>query len=408
MSNQLTMYNNSMNGNIHGNHAQNAIQSQIETPEIGLALDDLNSQNPPANKRPRVQQTLEENERHLMYSKVLTTSVNNIKQSHFSYGGSELQYNENNHGRNNFSGQRDAGSRDGLFDGAIFRNEVIQKKNKGSVLDCVEKVPPLKSRVEVKTGAAAVKNREVYNGHVHDHGPGHDGSRRRVLIVPHNKLDEGVSEVKFWYPWLKSQIHKKANIECQVCDMPDPHLGREVFWIPHLSEDLHVDRHCVLIGHGLGASCALRWAEDNEVAAVVLIDGGYQHHEDAHLKAAYYFDRDWDWDQIRANCPHILAYTSHYPPSQLTPSNQPGGGGVDEHLNSGGETNDDLRDPKCEIQNLDDLLNEQQIAPFEDQQWLCDQLGVNLQYLQGSSFKISLEETLDEVLNFIERSNVEN
>ena len=74
-----------------------------------------------------------------------------------------------------------------------------------------------------------------------------------------------------------------------------------------------------------------------------------------------YFDRDWDWDQIRANCPHILAYTSHYPPSQLTPSNQPGGGGVDEHLNSGGETNDDLRDPKCEIQNLDDLLNEQQV-----------------------------------------------
>ena len=161
MSNQLTMYNNSMNGNIHGNHAQNAIQSQIETPEIGLALDDLNSQNPPANKRPRVQQTLEENERHLMYSKVLTTSVNNIKQSHFSYGGSELQYNENNHGRNNFGGQRDAGLRDGLFDGAIGRNEVVQKTNKGSVLDCGEKVPPLKSRGEVKTGAATIKNREV-------------------------------------------------------------------------------------------------------------------------------------------------------------------------------------------------------------------------------------------------------
>ena len=33
-------------------------------------------------------------------------------------------------------------------------------------------------------------------------------NRKRVLIIPHNKLDEGVSEVKYWYPWIKSQLKK--------------------------------------------------------------------------------------------------------------------------------------------------------------------------------------------------------
>ncbi len=39
------------------------------------------------------------------------------------------------------------------------------------------------------------------------------GGKRRVLIVPHNKLDEGVSDVKYWYPWLKSQL---VNV-CPSC-----------------------------------------------------------------------------------------------------------------------------------------------------------------------------------------------
>ena len=35
-------------------------------------------------------------------------------------------------------------------------------------------------------------------------------------------------------------------------------LGREVFWVPHMVEELHIDTNSVLIGHGIGASAVLR------------------------------------------------------------------------------------------------------------------------------------------------------
>ena len=56
--------------------------------------------------------------------------------------------------------------------------------------------------------------------------------------------------------------------------MPDPVTARRSIWLPSMKDELGVDEQTVIIGHSSGACAAIRFAETNPVAGIVLV-GAY-------------------------------------------------------------------------------------------------------------------------------------
>ena len=57
-------------------------------------------------------------------------------------------------------------------------------------------------------------------------------------------------------------------------NMPDPITARRSIWLPFLKDDLEVDQDTIIIGHSSGACAAVRFAETNKVAGIILV-GAY-------------------------------------------------------------------------------------------------------------------------------------
>ena len=56
--------------------------------------------------------------------------------------------------------------------------------------------------------------------------------------------------------------------------MPDPITARRSIWLPFMKDELGVDDQTIIIGHSSGACAAVRFAETNQVAGIVLV-GAY-------------------------------------------------------------------------------------------------------------------------------------
>ena len=56
--------------------------------------------------------------------------------------------------------------------------------------------------------------------------------------------------------------------------MPDPITARRSIWLPFMKDELGVDEQTIIIGHSSGACAAVRFAETNKVAGIVLV-GAY-------------------------------------------------------------------------------------------------------------------------------------
>ena len=56
--------------------------------------------------------------------------------------------------------------------------------------------------------------------------------------------------------------------------MPDPVTARRSIWLPFMKDELGVDEQTVIIGHSSGACAAVRFAETNKVAGIILV-GAY-------------------------------------------------------------------------------------------------------------------------------------
>ena len=57
-------------------------------------------------------------------------------------------------------------------------------------------------------------------------------------------------------------------------NMPDPITARRSIWLPFMKEELGVDHETIIIGHSSGACAAVRFAETNQVAGIILV-GAY-------------------------------------------------------------------------------------------------------------------------------------
>ena len=83
--------------------------------------------------------------------------------------------------------------------------------------------------------------------------------------------------------------------------MPDPKLAKKKYWLPFLEDVVKVQPNDVLIGFSSGGACALRYAEQNALAGLVLISPHYTDLGDDVEKVSGYFDDNWKWDNIKNN-----------------------------------------------------------------------------------------------------------
>ncbi|XP_036274753.1 serine hydrolase RBBP9 isoform X1 [Pipistrellus kuhlii] len=86
--------------------------------------------------------------------------------------------------------------------------------------------------------------------------------------------------------------------------------ARESIWLPFMETELHCDERTIIIGHSSGAIAAMRYAETHRVFAIVLVSAYTSDLGDENERASGYFNRPWQWEKIKANCPLIVQFGS--------------------------------------------------------------------------------------------------
>ncbi len=102
---------------------------------------------------------------------------------------------------------------------------------------------------------------------------------KKVIIVPGNGCTD--TEDANWYSWMRDSLRKfvnEKNLEIEIvlpkC-MPDPHVAKEKIWVPYLQNQLKADESTVVVGHSSGAEAAMRLAEKQKLAGIVLVSACY-------------------------------------------------------------------------------------------------------------------------------------
>jgi len=112
-----------------------------------------------------------------------------------------------------------------------------------------------------------------------------------------------------WFPYLKTEL-EKLNLHVIARQFPDAVMARAAYWLPFLKDELHADKHTIIIGHSSGALAAMRFAEHNKLLGSILI--GAMHTdlgiESEHLSG--YYDAPWNWQAIKNNQQWIVQFAS--------------------------------------------------------------------------------------------------
>ncbi|XP_028611338.1 putative hydrolase RBBP9 [Grammomys surdaster] len=133
-------------------------------------------------------------------------------------------------------------------------------------------------------------------------------SPNKAVIVPGN--GGGDVATHGWYGWVRKGLEQIPGFQCLAKNMPDPITARESIWLPFMKTELHCDEKTVIIGHSSGAIAAMRYAETHQVYALVLVSAYTSDLGDENERASGYFSRPWQWEKIKANCPHIVQFGS--------------------------------------------------------------------------------------------------
>ena len=127
----------------------------------------------------------------------------------------------------------------------------------------------------------------------------------KVIIIPGN----GDSEPKEnWYPYIQKGL-EKIGISVINKKFPDPVLAREKYWLPFIKE-LGADENTILIGHSSGAVAAMRFTEQDKILGSILVGVYYTDLELEDEKKSGYFDKPWDWENIKNNQQWITLFAS--------------------------------------------------------------------------------------------------
>lgn len=132
----------------------------------------------------------------------------------------------------------------------------------------------------------------------------------RIVLIP----GMGCSPVTHsnWYSWFENKVSKLEGVEeCIIRDFPDPNKCREKIWVPYLINEIGLDENTVVVGHSTGASCAMRLLESHSVPkmkGVILVAAAYTDLGDEQERQSGYFDRPWDWEQMKDGANKIVCF----------------------------------------------------------------------------------------------------
>lgn len=112
-----------------------------------------------------------------------------------------------------------------------------------------------------------------------------------------------------WYQSVAASLTDIFNVETP--DLPNPELGKIGDWLPAF-ESLHPDEETVLVGHSLSGALVLRYLEQvsHPVHASYLVAATLNDLARNDLHETGFFERDFDWEQIRRNCAHFVVLAS--------------------------------------------------------------------------------------------------
>ena len=129
---------------------------------------------------------------------------------------------------------------------------------------------------------------------------------KKATLIPGNG---GGSTHEDWFPYVAEALARRG---CEVVSpgiWPDPILARAEHWLPYL-EELGTDEETLLVGFSSGAIAAMRHAEKHRILGSVLVAGYHTTlgiHEE---EISGYFDRPWQWEDIRRNQRWIVQLNS--------------------------------------------------------------------------------------------------
>lgn len=132
----------------------------------------------------------------------------------------------------------------------------------------------------------------------------------KVIFVPGNS---GCTTKDNWFPSIQKELEAEG-LKVIAAEFPDSDLARESFWLPFLLNEIKVDENSILVGHSSGAIAAMRLAEKQKILGSVLV-GTY--HTDLGIekeKQSGYFDRSWDWTNMKQNQNWTIIFASQDDP----------------------------------------------------------------------------------------------
>jgi uncharacterized protein len=103
-----------------------------------------------------------------------------------------------------------------------------------------------------------------------------------------------------WAGWFKGELDK-LGFESFFETMPDSIIARAEYWLPFLKDHVKAGPDDVLVGWSSGAVAAMRYAEDHNIKGSVLISPCYTDLGDKMEKQSGYYDKPWQWGNIKAN-----------------------------------------------------------------------------------------------------------
>ena len=132
-----------------------------------------------------------------------------------------------------------------------------------------------------------------------------------VALVPGNGGGGDIRGSNF-YGWAEADLVRRGfDVRLPEGGMPDPYEAQEAVWVPFIRKRLLPAGGvpAILIGHSSGAAAALRVAEAQKLAGLVLVAAYDDDLGDALEAASGYFSRPWDWARIRQNCGFIAQFS---------------------------------------------------------------------------------------------------
>jgi predicted alpha/beta hydrolase family esterase len=119
----------------------------------------------------------------------------------------------------------------------------------------------------------------------------------RVVILHGNGGTRGTDN---WYPYIKEGL-EKLGIVCEAPNLPDSKLARKKYWFPYLKDVLKIGPDDLVVGRSSGSIAILRYAEQNQIGASVLVAAYYSDLGFESERKSGYFDAPWQWNKIKAH-----------------------------------------------------------------------------------------------------------